>query len=139
MRRLYAVQQMLADEFEKNKYLVVEVKTKPKTKSQNAFQFVIYQELERQGDCSAAYYRNYCKYHFGLPILKVADETASEFVEKALDSLDYEQRIQAMNYIDVTKKFKANHMKSYLNSIFEHFNELGFSFDDNNNKNKTMR
>lgn len=128
-KRLAQVQELLAVEFCAKKFVTVKITSQKRTINQNSYQFAIYSELEKQGDNTARYYRNYCKYTFGIDIRSAADLDFAEFIHNALKNLAYEQRIQAMEFIDVTKTFNTAQMKGYLRAANEHFTEQGFELD----------
>ena len=119
------VQHLLAEKFFADKHLQVRIKALTRTQIQNNYQFVIYDELAKQRkDETAKYYRNYCKYHFGIDIRKANDLEFAEFIGLVLPCFNYEQKIAYMEYVDITKKFSAKEMGQYISAIYHHFPDL---------------
>jgi len=127
-KRLADVQHLLAEKFFEYKYIQVRIKVLSRTAIQNNYQFVIYDELAKQRkDETAKYYRNYCKYHLGIDIRKANDLEFAELMSLVLRCLDYEQKINYMEYVDVTKKFSPKEMARYIDAILQHFPDLEMS------------
>ena len=106
-----------------HKYLQVSIKKATRTNLQNAWIYKAYSMLEKQGDMTAAEYRNYCKYTFGLPILFASDNDTSTAWRIMLKSIPYEGRLLAMEQMQVTSLFSADEMGRYIDAICKAFND----------------
>lgn len=71
--------------------------------------------------------RNYCKLHFGVPILR-ADEKKPEFkavYDRCIATLSYEDKLEAMMLIDVSSIMGVKQMTHYLQQIEMYATEHG--------------
>ena len=87
--------------------------------AQNRLSFSYYNQLGKATGHGTQYDRNYCKYTFGCPIL-LADDTDGEFTkfyESIINTLGYEQLIDAMEFIEVTRLFGVGQFQDYLLQI----------------------
>jgi len=109
--------------FKKHHFVRVKIKQETRTDRQNNWQFQAYTMLEAQGDLTRFEYRNYCKYHFGLAIRAADDRLFSALMRPMLLKLAYEDRINAMAFIDVTSTFDVEQMALYINEIAIHFQD----------------
>jgi len=113
-------------EFEKYKYITVKIVHQKRSIISNSLQYHWYMELEQQGDQTAAQYRNYCKYHFGLALRAANDEDFAAVIGDVLRKYNYEDRIKLMSFIDVTSIFDRPTMKSYLIAVKDHYTPQGY-------------
>jgi hypothetical protein len=59
-----------------------------------------------------------CKLRFGVPILRAEDEDFRAFYDKAIkNSLTYEQKVEAMRFVPVTRLMTTDQMKRYLDDM----------------------
>jgi len=58
-----------------------------------------------------------CKYHIGLPILRGDDPDFNAWCVRVIDPLPYEDRIEAMEFLDVTSLMKVGQMSRYLEGV----------------------
>jgi len=107
----------------KYKYVLVTIKKATRTNLQNAWIYKAYSMLEKQGDMTAAEYRNYCKYTFGLPILFESGGEKTAAWRIMLKSITYEQRLLAMEQMQVTSLFTSDEMMRYIDAICKKFND----------------
>jgi len=61
--------------------------------------------------------KRFCKLTLGVPILRGADEDFCAFYDKALKGLSYEQKIEAMKYLDVTSLFSTDQMLEFMTAM----------------------
>lgn len=101
---------MTAEPYKKNRSL-----------AQNRLSFSYYISLGKATGNGTKYERNYCKYTFGIPILMAdKDSGFDEFFGNLIDNLEYEQLIDAMEFIEVSRLFKVGQFQDYLLAI-EHY------------------
>ena len=126
---------ILKQEFDKHKYLACRTYTDKRTLDQNALQFHWYRELEEQSEGeTAAYYRNYCKYHFGCAIRAEGDPYFAAEMKRILKLYVYEDRLEIMSFIDITSTFTPKQMSRYCDQVYYHFTEEGFTLTSRKNK-----
>ena len=96
----------------------------PKSKrslDQNALSHVWYATVSAaEKEYSAAEVKRLCKLHYGIPILR-EDPEASEMLQKILGPLSYEERLKAMDWIDVTSVLDKDQMSNYMMAIQNHY------------------
>jgi len=129
----------ILEQFVKHKFLNIKIAKDSRTLRQNAWQFKAYSMLSRQGDMTAAEYRNYCKFKFGLPIRAAEDAEFATLLRPMLTALTYEQKIQSMTFVDVTSTFDVAQMGEYIDAITMAFNDKELPEKDwrvNNGKQK---
>lgn len=113
----------ILEAFNKHKYIRVKIERESRTLKQNAWTHQAYKMLSVQGDMTASEYRNYCKYHFGLSIRASKEPEFAEMLKPMLTALVYEQRLSAMQYIDVTSTFDVEQMTAYIEEIITAFSD----------------
>lgn len=115
---LKRAQQVIAEMFNKNGYLRVTPSTKKRSLDANALSHVWYAEIAKQkGDQSAFDYKNQCKLHFGVPILRRDSEKFKAFYDRFFKQLSYPEKLAAMKYISITSTFDKTQMSEYLREI----------------------
>ena len=91
-------------------------------------------ELAEQGDLTAARYNGYCKLHFGVAIMKVADADYADYYDEFIKNIySYEQKIDIMSGDygwPVTSLMDTKQFKEFLDTVHEHFTTQGFSLTD---------
>ena len=100
-----------------------------RTIKQNRLQRLWMNEIHEQlpGE-SAEHWRGYCKLHFGVPILREADEVFREKYDEHLRPLPYEAKIACMMVpIDfpVTSRMNTKQLTQYLDAVHLHFSAQG--------------
>ena len=96
---------------------------------QNRMQFKWLGDLESQGDQTSKEYRAYCKLHFGVPVLRMADEEFRGIYDSIIRPISYENKLRLMvEPIDlpVTSRMTVETMSKYLKALSDHFLEQGF-------------
>lgn len=61
-----------------------------------------------------------CKYHFGVPLLRENPEF-SDMIEKIFGPLAYEDRLKAMDFINVSSVMTKAEMSTYLEHVQHHY------------------
>lgn len=95
---------------------VFEVSVK-RSLSQNAIAAVWYDQIDKQLNQLPGSSRAFCKLTIGVPILRGEDEDFREFYDKALIRLQYEEKLQAMEYVPVTRIMTKEQMTRYLEAV----------------------
>lgn len=104
-----------------------------RSKAQHRLQWQWYQDAEAQGDMTAQEYRGFCKLHFGIGILKAADETFAIEYDRLVKWRPYEEKLLMMmepfNF-QVTSLMKVPEMRQYLDAVWNHFHSIGIQLTD---------
>lgn len=114
------------------KYVVTLKKhTKKRTINQNDQVYVWYEQLARElTEDSAQGWRRFCKLHFGVGILRAHDAEFRELYDKCIKStLNYEEKLQAMDVLPVTSRMTTELLNLYLEAMQEHFLKRGVSLE----------
>ena len=85
--------------------------------AQNRLAFKWYKERADQIHNTPEHERNYCKLHYGCPILMVVDTDFAEIFMDAIHHLPYDQQLKAMEYLPVTRLMKVKEFSEYLNTV----------------------
>lgn len=88
-----------------------------RTTKQRRLQFFWYRARGEANGNGAKYEEHYCKLTFGVPILRCDSSEFNSFFDAALSRLTYEQQIDAMAFVPVTRFFKVKQNVEYLNDI----------------------
>jgi len=86
---------------------------------QNRLSFMWYNFLGKETGTGMHDSRAGCKLDYGVPILRV-DKDFNKFYDAALAPLNYEQRLDAMEFIPVTSLMKVKQFAEYLEEIDKH-------------------
>lgn len=102
-------------------FVKVSLKGEGRRDKQNRLSFMWYAELAKQSGNGKEHERNYCKYTFGCTIL-MADDTGDndhfiELFSHLINTLTYEQLINAMEFIEVTSLMSVQQFAEYLTDI----------------------
>jgi hypothetical protein len=107
------------------------VKGRNRSKDQNALQFLWASEAANQlGDQTADEVRREWKLRHGVPILRADSIEFRELYDKALKPLPYEMKLEAMEFIPVTSKFKVPQMVRYLDTVQRECLQQGIKLTD---------
>lgn len=130
----------LTTAFREHKYVVVSFRPgKDRTLDQNALWFAMYQRIANMtqiGDVEDA--RRYCKLHFGVPIMRKADEDFRNAWNVSFLLLTYETKLELMgpcalfgpDGFPVTRLFDRAQGIAYTDKIVAEFSSKGVAFDD---------
>ena len=108
-----------------------EIELKPYKKDRSAaqrrLQHVWYTYISEAGERqeSKLQVERYCKYTFGLPILKRDNEKFSEIWNHQSQFMTYEQCIDAMEFLPVTRLFTIKQNTEYLEEMKRHYQMAG--------------
>ena len=126
--------------FREHKFVVVSYRPgKDRTLDQNALWFAMYQRIAQMteiGDVEDA--RKYCKLHFGVPIMRRADEDFRHAWGVSFLLLAYETKLELMgpcalfgpDGFPVTRLFDRAQGIAYTDKIVSEFGAKGVVFDD---------
>ena len=117
----------LREDYAAHRYLRVTWRTgKNRSLDQNAISHVWYEQLGRElRQESANGWRRYCKLHHGVPILRAEDADFRGFYDRALKSLDYADKLVAMDYFPVTSLMTKPQLSQYLEAVQSDFIKQG--------------
>lgn len=90
--------------------------TESRSLKQNRLSFLWYKYLGKETGEGMQAQRAICKLRYGIPILR-EDMDFESFYQIALARLTYEDQIDAMEYVSVTRLMKVNQFAEYLNEI----------------------
>lgn len=97
--------------------------------AQNRLQRLWLQEIAEQlPDENAEGWRAYCKLHFGVPILRDADEVFREHYDRVVKPLPYATKLECMKTgvdLPVTSRMNTKQLTQYLDDMHRHFSGLG--------------
>lgn len=117
----------LREMFRVHRFLRVKVKEgKARSLDQNAISHCWYDQMareDRQHDTRG--HRNYCKLHFGVPILRAEDADFRAFYDSALLGLTYEQKLAAMEFVPVTSQMTKPQLSKYLEAVQADYGNRG--------------
>ena len=112
----------LRNAFAESNRLTVSWSVALRTIDQNALSHALYEQLARElPEDDARGWKRMCKLHFGVPILRADDEHFREFYDSALKRLDYERKIDAMEYVPVTSIMSKSQLSRYIGDMARSF------------------
>ena len=95
--------------------------------AQNALAFKWYSELDAQ-IANSDNQRNFCKWTYGFPVLLAREEVEPGIhrMWEILTTVPYEDRINAMEMVEVTRLFTTKEFTEYLRSIERYAADMGY-------------
>ena len=98
---------------------------------QNQLQWMWAGEVARQrGDMEQDEVQREWKLHYGVPILREDNDDFRDTYDRAIKPLPYEQKIKAMDLIDVSSIMNVKQMTAYLDRIQRECLQQGFRLTD---------
>jgi hypothetical protein len=70
------------------------------------------------------------KLHHGVPILREDSEEFRQFYDRALKSLPYELKLEAMRFVPVTSEMKVRQMVRFMDAIWKECGEQRIALTD---------
>jgi len=116
--------QIIKDMFQKHKYLRVKIQEGSRTLDQNHWIYQAYSMIATQTGDTPTQVRRYCKLTFGLVILFSDDEEAAKRWRTMLRSITHEEKLEAMDQVDVTSSFTVKEGSTYIKSIIDNYQGL---------------
>ena len=107
--------------------LFVEKRERKRSLEQNNHFHALYAQIAQQWDgMTQKDVTRHCKLHYGIPILRRDDEDFRNVYDKSLKKLEYVEKLQAMDYMSVTRLFSTKQGVEYIDEINREFTEQGF-------------
>ena len=107
------------------------VQGRDRSGEQNRLQFLWAREAAEQlGDRTAEEQRNEWKLRFGVPIMREDSPEFREVYDRLIKPLTYEQKLKAMDLIQVTSLMKVPQMVRFLDMIERECAENGIRLTD---------
>ena len=106
------------------RYLTVTVRTgKDRSLDQNAISHAWYEQVARElREDDARGVKRYCKLHFGVPILRAEDdEFRAAYDGSILRTMNYEQKLAAMDILPVTSRMTTAQLSRYMEEVQAHY------------------
>lgn len=110
------------------KRVCVEYVEADRTPSQNNMIYHLYRQIaeqKRNDGWSFDDVRNYCKLHFGIPILRSNDPDFCQQYDEKVKGLDYETKLFIISHMDVTSDFTVAEASEYIDTIIDSFQRQG--------------
>jgi len=114
----------IREAYREHKYLRASWKTgKDRSLDQNAISHAWYEQIAAElREDSALGVKNFCKLHFGVPILRAEDADFRDFYDAAIKPhLSYEQKVAAMAFVPVTRLMTVKQLSAYLAAMQDHY------------------
>jgi len=118
----------LRELWRRNHYLRLNVTTgKDRSLTQNATAHMWFSQIVRElREDTELEVKRFCKLTMGVPILRAEDDEFREFYDSCIKPhLSYEQKLKAMDALDVTSRMKVSQMQQFLDAMVEHYAKLG--------------
>ena len=97
-----------------------------RSNAQNRISHMWYGEIAAIIGGTAEEVKRECKLLYGCPILIADNETFAEAYKRTVSVLPYEDRLEAMRYMDVTSIMSVTEMSKYLDEIDKTYSAMGF-------------
>lgn len=102
-----------------------------RTKDQNSLQWLWAAEAAHQlGDRTPDEIQREWKLRYGVPILREDSAEFRDTYDRVIKPLPYEQKVDAMRFIDVTSAMKVRQMVRYLDTVQRECLENGLRLTD---------
>lgn len=124
--------------FKRDRYVRIRLYSSKRTLDQNAIGHAWYPIIEAFMGWTKGYAKNYCKYHYGMPIL-AQDEDWAPYVKRIsqmMQTMIYEERIESMELFTVTSNFDVKQHCAYIDEIQRVFAEQGLILEGKKCKTK---
>lgn len=125
---LQKAQKQLAEAWEKHKFLRITVACGyDRSVIQNRLSHVWHAQIARETGDSPADVQCFCKLTFGVPILRMESEDFARSAEYLIDPLPYEQQLEAMRWLPVTRLLTVQGMTNYLTTMQSYYGRHGIA------------
>lgn len=113
----------MREQFRARKYLTVSITHgKRRSLDQNAISHAWYSQVANElREDSELQVKAFCKLHFGVPILRMADDDFRAKYDRAVKPLGYENKLLLMEWFPVTSLMTAPQLSEYLEKIRAHY------------------
>lgn len=107
------------------------IQGRDRTRDQNALQWLWATEAAHQlGDRTADDMQREWKLRHGVPILREDSAEFREVYDRLIKPLSYEEKVEAMRFIDVTSSMKVRQMVRFLDVVQRECIEQGLKLTD---------
>lgn len=109
----------LRDQFKSHRFLRVSIKTgKDRSLDQNSISHAWYEQISRElREETPLGIKNFCKLHYGVPILRAENEEFRQQYDTVLKPLSYDKKLLAMNFLPVTSLMTKAQLSQYLEAM----------------------
>jgi hypothetical protein len=108
------------------KRVVVEFVPEGRSLDQNEMIHAIYKQVaEQKQDESFRDIRRHCKLHSGVPILRRDQQQFRDFYDTALKHLDYQFKLESMDFVPVTSRMSKKQATEYIDEIIREYSQQG--------------
>ena len=109
----------LRDQFKSHRFLRVSIKTgKDRSIDQNSISHAWYEQISRElREETPLGIKNFCKLHYGVPILRAENEEFRQQYDTVLKPLSYDKKLLAMNFLPVTSLMNKAQLSQYLEAM----------------------
>lgn len=109
----------LRDQFKAHRFLRVSIKTgKDRSIDQNNISHAWYEQISRElREETPLGVKNFCKLHYGVPILRAENEEFRQQYDTVLKPLSYDKKLIAMNFLPVTSLMTKAQLSQYLEAM----------------------
>lgn len=105
---------------------LVEFVPEGRSLDQNEMIHAIYKQVaEQKQDESFRDIRRHCKLHHGIPILRRDQSAFREFYDKGLKGLDYQFKLESMDFVPVTSRMSKKQASEYIDEIIREYSQQG--------------
>jgi len=108
---------------------IFELVPEKRSLDQNSMFYALYQQIAQQAaDQSVNDVRRECKLRHGVPILRAGDAEFKALYDKAiLHALTYEEKLEAMDILPVTRRMSKEQGTEYIDSILREYSRQGYA------------
>jgi hypothetical protein len=93
---------------------------------QNEMIHALYKQIaEQKQDESFKDIRRHCKLHSGVPILRRDQQEFRNFYDTALKRLDYEFKLESMDFVPVTSRMNKKQASEYIEEVIREYSQQG--------------
>ena len=108
---------------------VVQVVGPRRSLDQNAISHALYTQIAAQlEDQTVQEVRAECKLRFGIPLLRAGNPEFKAMYDKTIRAtLDYEEKLKAMEFLPVTRLMDKTQFSEYLDTVIREYSKQGVS------------
>ena len=109
----------IRNQFKAHRFLRVSIKTgKDRSIDQNSISHAWYEQISRElREETPLGVKNFCKLHYGVPILRAENEEFRQQYDTVLKPLSYDKKLLAMNFLPVTSLMTKAQLSQYLEAM----------------------
>ena len=116
----------IRDRWGRSKYLRIVVRERKRSLNQNDQTHVWYAQIAEQlREDTPREVKNFCKLHYGVPILRAEDSDFRKFYDKAIRVLPYVDKLESMDYVPVTSIMTVAQLKQYTDRMQAEYAKRG--------------